>query len=237
MTAPLLELNGLSAGYGRSQVLHGVTLRVAAGEVVAIAGRNGAGRSTLAKAVLGLVQREGDLRFAGESIGALPTFEIARRGIAYVAEQRDLFATLSVEENLRLGVKPGATGATMRRALACAWERFPMLAERRATRAGVLSGGEQQILALARALAGEPRLLIVDEPTEGLASAAVAEVTRCLQALREAGVAVLLIEQRLALARALAARVIVLGHGRVMFDGTLDRLDTATTERWLALGE
>ena len=236
MTAPLLVLNGLRAGYGGSQVLHGVDLRVAAGELVVIAGRNGSGRSTLAKAVVALVPREGDLRFAGESIGALPTFAIARRGIGYVAEQRDVFAALSVEENLRLGVKPGATAAAMRRALHQAWERFPMLAERRATKAGVLSGGEQQMLALARALAGEPRLLIVDEPTEGLAPAAVADVTRSLKALREAGKAVLLIEQRLALARALDARVVVLGHGRVVFDGPLDRLDAATTERWLVLG-
>jgi branched-chain amino acid transport system ATP-binding protein len=182
------------------------------------------------------VRREGDLRFAGASIGALPTFEIARRGIGYVAEQRDLFPALSVEENLRLGVKPGATRAAMRDALARAWARFPMLAQRRATKAGVLSGGEQQMLALARALAGEPRLLIVDEPTEGLSPAAVVQVTRCLAALREAGTAVLLIEQRLVLARALDARVVVLGHGRVVFDGRLDALDAATTERWLVLG-
>ncbi len=234
MTA-LLDARSVCAWYGDAQVLHGVDLRVDAGELVLLCGRNGSGRSTFAKALVGLVRRSGSVRFAGEETIARPTFEIARRGIGYVAEQREVFPTLSVEENLRLGLMPGVARSSARR-IDEAFERFPMLAPRRKTAAGALSGGEQQMLVLARALMGEPRLLIVDEPTEGLAPQAVAAVAACLKTLCDRGGAVLLIEQRLTMAHHLAERAAVMGHGRIVFDGALDTLDARTVDEWIALG-
>ena len=211
----LLEVSGLRAWYGASQVLHGVDLRVGAGEIVALAGRNGSGRSTFAKALMSMVRADGVRVFAGRPLDGLRTFEIARLGLGYVAEQRDVFPTLSVDENLQLGVARRAHGA--RFGIDDAWALFPVLRERRAARAGVLSGGEQQMLALARALVGNPDLLIVDEPTEGLSAQMAARVGECLRMLRERGVAVLLIEQRFALAPGLADRIAVMGHGRIVF--------------------
>ena len=231
----LLEARSVCAWYGQGQVLHGVDLRIEAGEIVLLCGRNGSGRSTLAKALVGLVRRSGSIRFDGEEWIARPTFEIARRGIGYVAEQREVFPTLSVEENLQLGIKPGQ-GSGAKAQLAGTFEQFPTLAQRRRTPAGALSGGEQQILVLARALLGEPRLLIVDEPTEGLAPQAVEAVRRCLTRLRERGAAVLLIEQRLTMAGAVADRVAVMGHGRIVYDGAVDTLDARIVDEWIALG-
>ncbi|HTR07766.1 MAG TPA: ABC transporter ATP-binding protein [Paraburkholderia sp.] len=230
----LLEVENLRAWYGASQVLHGVDLRVEAGEIVALAGRNGSGRSTFAKALMSMVHADGVRRFAGRSFAGLRTFEIARLGLGYVAEQRDVFPTLTVDENLRLGLGP----RTGRFTIDDAYALFPVLAGRRAARAGVLSGGEQQMLALARALVGGPDLLIVDEPTEGLAAQMAARVGECLAALRARGVAVLLIEQRLALAPTLADRVAVMGHGRVVFEGDPQALalrDEVVRE-WLGVG-
>jgi branched-chain amino acid transport system ATP-binding protein len=235
MSAPL-EVRGLRAWYGASQVLHGVDLRVGEGEIVALAGRNGSGRSTFAKALMSMVRAQGERRFAGVSLAGLRTFEIARLGLGYVAEQRDVFPSLSVEENLRLGLgsrsKRGGLSLEDVRAL------FPVLAERRTVRAGALSGGEQQMLALARALMGGPQMLIVDEPTEGLSAQMAARVGDCLAALRERGVAVLLIEQRLTLAPVLADRVAVMGHGRIVFDGTPDSLaqNEDIVREWLGIG-
>ncbi|MDG0022762.1 ABC transporter ATP-binding protein [Trinickia sp. Y13] len=234
MTA-LLEARAVCAWYGQAQVLHGVDLRIDAGELVLLCGRNGSGRSTFAKALAGLVRRTGSIVFAGRQIAACPTFEIARLGMGYVAEQREVFPTLSVEENLHLGIKPGA-GRSAARKIDAAFERFPMLAQRRRTEAGALSGGEQQMLVLVRALMGEPRLLVVDEPTEGLAPQAVAAVADCLRGLCEQGGAVLLIEQRLTLAQRLAARVAVMGHGRIVFDGAAGTLDAKTIDEWVAIG-
>ncbi|QGZ61108.1 ABC transporter ATP-binding protein [Paraburkholderia acidisoli] len=233
MTA-LLEVRDLRAWYGASQVLHGVDLHVRAGEVVALAGRNGSGRSTLAKALMSMVRAEGVRRFAGADLAPLRTFEIARRGLGYVAEQRDVFPTLTVDENLRLGLAACAGRFSIDEAR----ELFPVLAGRRAARAGVLSGGEQQMLALARALVGAPDLLIVDEPTEGLSQQMAARVGDGLAALRARGVAVLLIEQRLALAPALADRVAVMGHGRIVFDGTPGALAQRedVVREWLGIG-
>jgi branched-chain amino acid transport system ATP-binding protein len=232
----LLEVSGLRAWYGASQVLHGVDLRVDAGEIVALAGRNGSGRSTLAKALMSMVHAEGVRAFAGHSLDGLRTFEIARLGLGYVAEQRDVFPALSVMENLQLGVARRVRGP--RFGIDDAWALFPVLRERRAARAGVLSGGEQQMLALARALVGNPDLLIVDEPTEGLAAQMAARVGECLRMLRERGVAVLLIEQRLALAPELADRVAVMGHGRIVFDGAPRELAARDdiVREWLGIG-
>ncbi|HEY3535942.1 MAG: ABC transporter ATP-binding protein [Trinickia sp.] len=233
----LLTVRGLRAFYGEMQVLRDVDLSIDAGEIVALVGRNGAGRSTFAKALVGLVAREGSVCFDGDELIAQPTFEIARRGIGYVAERRDVFAELSVDENLQLGVKPGKRRQAIRAALERAYDRFPMLAARRRTQAGRLSGGEQQMLALARAWLGEPRLMIVDEPTEGLAPQAVADVLRCLCELGEEGGAVLLIEQRFTIARDIARRVAVMGHGRLVFDGPMQALGSHIVDEWIAVGQ
>jgi branched-chain amino acid transport system ATP-binding protein len=229
----LLQIDALRAWYGAAQVLHGVHLSIAEGEAVALVGRNGSGRSTLAKAVMGLVRCEGGLRLRDTSIIGLRPFQIARLGIGYVPETRDAFPALTVRENLLLGARAGS-----RFTLDDAYALFPVLRERAWVKAGALSGGEQQMLSLARALAGDPALIVVDEPGEGLAPQMVAQVGTCLATLRERGVAILLIEERLTIARMLAARVAVMGHGVVQFDGTLASLDAedAVKREWLSVG-
>ncbi|SIT44769.1 ABC-type branched-chain amino acid transport system, ATPase component [Paraburkholderia ribeironis] len=237
MTA-LLDIRDLNAWYGASQALHGVTLRIEPGEVLALVGRNGSGRSTLARAIMGLVRSAGELRFAGRPLDGLRTFEIARLGLGYVPEHRDVFPTLTVHENLQLGVAPRARHRTPRFTFDDAYALFPALSERRRTRAGALSGGEQQMLTLARALLGDPDLLVIDEPGEGLASRVMEQVAGCLRALRERGVAMLLIEQRLVIAREIASRVAVMGHGEIVFDGELASFLTRVDvmREWLGVG-
>ncbi|CAB3801401.1 High-affinity branched-chain amino acid transport ATP-binding protein LivF [Paraburkholderia ultramafica] len=234
----LLDIGALNAWYGASQALHGVTLRIEPGEVLALVGRNGSGRSTLARALMGLVRSEGELRFAGRSLGGLRTFEIARLGLGYVPEHRDVFPTLSVHENLQLGVAPRARGRTPRFTFDDAYALFPVLGERKRTRAGALSGGEQQMLTLARALLGDPDLLVIDEPGEGLASVVMEQVAGCLRMLRDRGVAMLLIEQRLVIAQEIASRVAVMGHGEIVFDGELATFLTRSDvmQEWLGVG-
>ncbi|MDD2728019.1 ABC transporter ATP-binding protein [Malikia sp.] len=214
---PLLELRDLNAWYGKSHVLHGVDLCVGAGEIVALLGRNGSGRSTTARAVMGLVDCAGEIRWRGRSILGRPTFEIARAGLGYVPEDRAIFPGLTVEQNLALGRQRGKSG---RWQLDDMYRLFPQLKARRQTEAGHLSGGEQQMLTLCRTLMGEPQLVIVDEPTEGLAPQLVEQLGDFLCQLRREGVAVLLIEQKLAIALAVSQRALVMGHGRVVFDGT-----------------
>ncbi|MFM0296203.1 MULTISPECIES: ABC transporter ATP-binding protein [Paraburkholderia] len=234
----LLDIRGLNAWHGASQALHGVTLRIEAGEVLALVGRNGSGRSTLARAIMGLVRSEGELRFAGRSLGGLRTFEIARLGLGYVPEHRDVFPTLSVHENLQLGVAPRDRGRAPRFTFDDAYALFPVLHERKRTRAGALSGGEQQMLTLARALLGDPDLLVIDEPGEGLARLVMEQVAGCLRALRDRGVAMLLIEQRLVIAQNIASRVAVMGHGEVVFDDALASFvqRTDVMREWLGVG-
>ncbi|KWB41120.1 ABC transporter ATP-binding protein [Burkholderia ubonensis] len=231
----LLDIRGLRAWYGMQPVLDGVDLALAPGETLALLGRNGSGRSTLAKAVMGLVRTAGSVQVAGVECAGARTFEIARRGVAYVAEQRDVFALLSVCDNLRVGLR-GSGGAAARAALDALFERFPLLAARADVKAGRLSGGEQQVLALARALAGEPRVLIVDEPAEGLAPLAADEIGACLAGLQADGVAIVLIEQRLQLAPRLTRRAAVMGRGRIVYDGVLDGLDGEIADAWLSVG-
>jgi branched-chain amino acid transport system ATP-binding protein len=230
----LLEIDNLNAWYGASHVLHGVSLRIGEGEIVALAGRNGSGRSTLAKALMGLVAAQGMANFRGVSMLGKRPYEIARMGVGYVPEQRDIFPTLSVRENLLLGMKRGGSRFTINDAE----QLFPVLQERAAVKAGMMSGGEQQMLALARTLMGDPSFVIVDEPTEGLAPQVVEQVSSCLASLRDRGVAILLIEQRMSMARDLAMRVAVMGHGRIVFDDTPAAL--AANERvineWLSVG-
>ncbi|MPW17018.1 ATP-binding cassette domain-containing protein [Paraburkholderia sp. CNPSo 3157] len=237
MTA-LLAMRDLCAWYGASQVLHGVNLHIEAGEAVALAGRNGSGRSTLAKAIMGFVRTRGAIEFAGRSLAGRRAFEIARLGIGYVPEQRDVFPTLSVRENLQLGLKPCGKQRAARFTLDDAFALFPALRERARTKAGALSGGEQQMLTVARALLGDPDLVVIDEPTEGLAGQVVEQLAAALKLLRERGVAMLLIEQRLVIADRLASRVAVMGHGEIVFDGPLDlfRQRPDVMHEWLGVG-
>ena len=228
----MLRLDNVHAYYGKSHVLHGVSLSVGPGEIVSLLGRNGVGRSTTAKAIMGLVDRTGRIEFDGTDLVALPTYQIARRGVGYVPENRDIFGTLTVEDNLRLGLKGRSPG---RWSFEDMYGLFPRLRERRSTLAGVLSGGEQQMLTLARTMMGDPRLVIVDEPTEGLAPQIVQQVAAFLRTLRTRGVAVLLIEQKLTIALDVAERVYVMGHGHMVFDGTPDELRTnrMVRQEWL----
>ncbi|GAB3628735.1 High-affinity branched-chain amino acid transport ATP-binding protein LivF [Pandoraea terrae] len=218
----MLEIENLHAGYGGSRILSGVSLDVRHGEIVAVLGRNGAGRSTLARAVMGQIARTGCIRWQGQRIDGLAPHEIARRGVGYVPETRDVFGSLTVEQNLLLGLRPGTGPRAL--TLADAYGRFAELQTRRDTRAAALSGGEQQLLAVCRALMAAPGLLIVDEPTEGLAPRLVARIGHILRELRDDGVAILLIEQKLTLAMQCAQRVAVMGRGAIRFEGTPDDL-------------
>jgi branched-chain amino acid transport system ATP-binding protein len=230
----LLEVENLNAWYGASHVLRGVSLGINEGEVVVLAGRNGSGRSTLAKALMGLVRAKGTAKFRGVPIMGQRPYAIARMGLGYVPEQRDVFPTLSVRENLLLGMKRGES----RFSIVDAEQLFPVLHERKAVKAGLLSGGEQQMLALARTLMGDPSFVIIDEPTEGLAPQIVTQVTACLRSLQARGVAILLIEQRMTIARELATRIAIMGHGAIVFDDTPDALaaNERVTREWLSVG-
>ena len=229
----MLQLDKLHAFYGKSHVLHGVTLQVAAGEIVALLGRNGSGRSTTAKAVMGLVETRGGATWKGRPLAGLKPYEIAHRGIAYVPENRDIFPRLTVHQNLQLGQKSGAKSA--RWDFEDMYAMFPRLRERQHTEAGVLSGGEQQMLALCRSLMGDPELVVIDEPTEGLAPRIIDQVAGFLLALKARGLSVLLIEQKLTIALAISQRCVVMGHGRVVFEGTPAELkaDAAVRREWL----
>jgi branched-chain amino acid transport system ATP-binding protein len=222
----------LHAYYGKSHVLHGVDMHIASGEIVSLLGRNGVGRSTTAKAIMGLVDATGHVNFKGTELVGRKAFEIAHLGIGYVPENRDIFPTLTVEQNLTLGLKgktPGKWGYQDMYTL------FPRLKERQHTQAGVLSGGEQQMLTLCRTLMGDPDLIIIDEPTEGLAPKIVDLVAQYLQELKRRGLAVLLIEQKLAIAMDISNRVYVMGHGNIVFEGTPAdlRANSQVRQDWL----
>ena len=230
MTA-LLEVRGLEGWYGDSHVLRGVSFDVAEGEAAALVGRNGAGKTTLLKAAMGLLaRRRGSVRLAGREIGRLPAHRAARAGIAWVPETRGIFPSLSVEENLAVAARPGAW--TPERA----FDAFPRLAERRSVGGGRLSGGEQQMLAIARALTTNGRLLVLDEPAEGLAPAAVAELGALLARLKAEGATLLLVEQNLPLALSLADSVMVLGKGELRWRGARADFAAAGAVRDLWLG-
>jgi len=229
----MLDIRNLHAYYGKSHVLHGVDLYVAPGEIVSLLGRNGAGRSTLVKAAMGQVSATGTVKLKGREILGLKAYQIAHQGLGYVPENRDVFPTLTVEQNLVLGQKKAGTAG--RWSLDDMYRMFPRLQERRAVAAGVLSGGEQQMLTLCRTLMGDPDLIMIDEPTEGLAPKIVALVADYLTALRERGISVLLVEQKLAIAMEISQRVYVMGHGAIVFEGTPAalRADAAVRKEWL----
>ena len=229
----MLEVDGLHAYYGKSHILQGVDFRVGEGEIVALLGRNGAGRSTTIKTLMGEVRPHGAIRFKGARIDGLKPHAIARRGLGYVPENRDIFPTLTVRENMLLGMK--SRRAKGRWSVESLFELFPLLAARADTPGGVLSGGEQQILAICRTLMGDPDLVMIDEPTEGLAPQVVSVVRKLLEDIAARGVAILLVEQRLTIALAIAHRLYVMGHGRIVFEGTADELrrNDAVRREWL----
>jgi len=230
----MLHLKDVHAYYGKSHVLHGVQFDVGPGEIVSLLGRNGSGRSTTAKAIMGLVNATGTIEWRGKPIRALKPFEIAHLGLGYVPENRDIFPDLTVHQNLMLGEKSGRKSAP-RWGFDDAYRMFPRLKERQHNDAGVLSGGEQQMLALCRTLMGDPDLIMIDEPTEGLAPMIVALVAEYLLALRARGVSVLLIEQKLTIALQVADRCLVMGHGNIVFEGTPAdlRVNADIRKEWL----
>ena len=229
----MLDIRDLHAYYGKSHVLHGVNMNVRPGEIVALLGRNGSGRSTTAKAIMGLVECQGSIRFKDQDILGKKPFEIAHLGLGHVPENRDIFPKLTVQQNLLLGQKGKGTGS--RWSFDDMYAMFPRLKERQHTEAGVLSGGEQQMLTLCRTLMGDPDLIIIDEPTEGLAPKIVELVGEYLQKLKARGVSVLLIEQKLTIAMAISDRALVMGHGSIVFHGTPEslRADPYTRKEWL----
>jgi branched-chain amino acid transport system ATP-binding protein len=229
----MLAVRGLNAYYGKSHILQGVDLDVAAGEVVSLIGRNGVGRSTTVKAIIGEVAPVGSIRFKGREIAGLPSYRIARLGIGYVPENRDIFPGLTVRQNLILGLKDARRPGRWR--IDDMLAMFPNLAERADQAAGVLSGGEKQMLTICRTLMGDPELIMVDEPTEGLAPLIVARVADLISEIARRGVAILLVEQKLKIALEISARVYVMGHGAIVFEGTPGELkaNAAVRREWL----
>ena len=237
MAETLLQVQDLHAFYGKGHVLHGVHFNVHKGEIVALLGRNGSGRSTTAKSIMGLVHCTGALRWKGrggevELVGK-KAYEIAHLGIGYVPENRDIFPRLTVHQNLLLGQKGKGKGSRWQ--FDDMYDMFPRLKERQHTEAGVMSGGEQQMLTLCRTLMGDPDLIIIDEPTEGLAPKIVELVGEYLKRLKDRGISVLLIEQKLTIAMHISDRALVMGHGSIVFEGTPDslRADATTRKEWL----
>jgi branched-chain amino acid transport system ATP-binding protein len=214
----MLQVKDLHAFYGKSHVLHGVHFDARDGEIVALLGRNGSGRSTTVKAIMGLVDCTGSVRFKDQELRGQEAFHIAHAGIGYVPENRDIFPTLTVHQNLMLGEK--RAGKRGRWSFDDMYKLFPRLKERQHTEAGVLSGGEQQMLTLCRTLMGDPELIMIDEPTEGLAPKIVELVAEYLRELKRRGIGVLLVEQKLTIALEVADRCLVMGHGQIVFEGT-----------------
>lgn len=231
----LLRVEHLHAHYGKSHILHGVNLAVEEASIVSLLGRNGSGRSTTLKTLMGIVPAtEGSIVLDGRKLTGLRPFEVARAGLAYVPEERLVFPNLTVEENLQMGIQPPQSGRAPW-TIADMYRYFPRLEERRDGKAGTLSGGEQQMLTICRSLLGNPRVLLIDEPTEGLAPKIVEVVMEVILDIRKRGVAVVLVEQKLTIALKVAQRVFVMGHGEIVFEGTPDELRTRPDIRrdWL----
>ena len=229
----MLKIEHLHAFYGKSHVLHGVSFDIKAGEIVSLLGRNGSGRSTTARSIMGLVECQGSIEWNGQAILDKKAYQIAHLGIGYVPENRDIFPKLTVHQNLMLGQKGKGEGSRWN--FDDMYAMFPRLKERQHTEAGVLSGGEQQMLTLCRTLMGDPNLIIIDEPTEGLAPKIVALVGQYLETLKQKGISVLLIEQKLTIAMDISDRVLVMGHGSIVFSGTPTQLreDAYIRREWL----
>lgn len=216
----MLDVEDLHAFYGKSHILQGVNLSIGEGEIVALLGRNGVGRSTTCKAVMGEVEPQGSVTFQGKEIAGRKAFEIANMGIGYVPENRDIFPGLTTRQNLILGLKPGQKDGAGRWSMEDMFSLFSNLRERADVEASVLSGGEQQMLTMCRTLMGDPDLVMIDEPTEGLSPQMVQRVADLLREIAKRGISTLLVEQKLAIALDIAHRVYVMGHGRIVFEGT-----------------
>ena len=229
----ILEVRDLHAYYGQSHILHGVAMDVNDGEIVSLLGRNGVGRSTACKSIMGLVTAQGTVKFKGKDIAGLRPDQVAHCGIGYVPEDRQIFPTLTVRQNLELGFK--RSGKFGRWNFDDVFALFPNLKARQDTSAGVLSGGEQQMLTMCRTLMGDPDLMLIDEPTEGLAPKLVEQVGELLAEIARRGVSVLLVEQKLAIALKISSRLYVMGHGRIVFEGTPADLgaNSAVRKEWL----
>ena len=231
----MLEVENLHAYYGKSHVLQGVNLNIQEGEIVALLGRNGVGRSTTCKTVIGEVPPHGSVRFKGQEIAGKKAYDIARLGLGYVPENRDIFPGLTTRQNLILGLKPGQKDGSGRWSLQDMFDMFENLRNRADTEASVLSGGEKQMLTMCRALMGDPDLIMIDEPTEGLAPQMVQKVAEVLKEIAKRGISTLLVEQKLDIAMDISDRVYVMGHGRVVFEGTPQELkaNEAVRKEWL----
>lgn len=229
----MLEVQDLHAYYGKSHILQGVDMYIDTGEVVSLLGRNGVGRSTTVKAIMGEVPPRGSIKFKGFNIAGLPSYRIARLGLGYVPENRDIFPGLTVRQNLMLGIKDARRPGRWR--LERMLQMFPNLAARADTAAGVLSSGEQQMLTICRTLMGDPELVMIDEPTEGLAPIIVQQIGDLITEIARRGVAILLVEQKLSIALRISHRVYVMGHGRIIFKGTPTELNAnqAVRREWL----
>lgn len=220
----MLEVNDLHAYYGKSHILQGVNLNIREGEIVALLGRNGVGRSTTCKAIMGEVAPHGSVVFKGQEIAGKKAFEIANLGIGYVPENRDIFPGLTTRQNLILGLKPGQKEGQGRWSMENMFDMFENLRNRADVEASVLSGGEQQMLTMCRTLIGDPDFVMIDEPTEGLSPQMVQRVAELLKEIAKRGISTLLVEQKLSIAMDIAHRVYVMGHGHVVFEGTPDEL-------------
>lgn len=216
--ANMLEVKDLHAYYGKSHIIQGVSFSIGEGEIVSLLGRNGVGRSTTIKSIMGEVEHTGSIKFRGKEIAGLESHRIARLGIGYVPENRDIFPTLTLQQNLILGMKKRSGGGR--------WSQddmyvlFPQLSGRKDFPGGVLSGGEQQMLTICRTLMGDPDLIMIDEPTEGLAPKLVEQVGKLLGEIANRGISILLVEQKLTIALKISNRVLVMGHGELVFEGT-----------------
>ncbi len=218
----MLEVEDLHAFYGKSHILQGVNFSVGDGEIVSLLGRNGVGRSTTCKAIMGLVPPRGSVRFDGEELSKLNAHQVARKGIGYVPEDRLVFEGLTAKQNLEMGVQK--VGANARWTLEDAYRLFPRLEDRADVKAELLSGGEQQMLTMCRTMMGSPKLVMIDEPTEGLAPQIIEQVGNFLLEIAKSGVSILLVEQKLSIAMRVSHRVYVMGHGHIVYEGTPEEL-------------
>ncbi|MCX7567449.1 ABC transporter ATP-binding protein [Sulfitobacter sp. F26169L] len=216
----MIEVTDMHAYYGKSHILQGVSLNVQEGEIVALLGRNGVGRSTTCKAIMGEVTPHGSVKFKGQEIAGKKAYEVANLGIGYVPENRDIFPGLTTRQNLTLGLKPGQRDGAGRWSMQMMFDMFENLDRRADVEASVLSGGEQQMLTMCRTLMGDPDFVMIDEPTEGLSPQMVQKVAEVLQEIAKRGISTLLVEQKLSIAMDIADRVYVMGHGQVVFEGT-----------------
>lgn len=231
----MLEVCNLHAYYGKSHILQGVDLNVGEGEIVSLLGRNGVGRSTTCKAIMGEVPPTGSVQFQGQEMVGKRPFEIAQAGIGYVPENRDIFPGLTTRQNLLLGLKPGQKDGQGRWSMQQMFDQFSNLKERADVEASVLSGGEKQMLTICRTLMGDPSVIMIDEPTEGLAPKIVQQVGNMLEQIAARGVSILLVEQKLTIAMRISSRVYVMGHGQIVFEGTPASLesDHDVRKEWL----